>query len=38
MNKGAEDKNVNVPNELTMNILLANTRNLKGGKFLSYGA
>jgi hypothetical protein len=38
MNKGAENMNVNVPNGLSLNILLANTRNLMGGKFLSYSA
>jgi hypothetical protein len=30
--------NVNVPNGLSMNILLANTRQLMGGKFLTYSA
>jgi hypothetical protein len=38
MNKGAENMNVNVPNGLTLNTLLANTRNIMGGKFLSYSA
>jgi hypothetical protein len=30
--------NVNIPNGLTMNIMLTNTRNLMGGNFLSYWA
>jgi hypothetical protein len=38
MNKNAENMNVNVPNGLSMNILLANTRQLMGGKFLTYSA
>jgi hypothetical protein len=38
MNKGAENMNVNVPDGLSMNILLANTRQLMGGKFLTYSA
>jgi hypothetical protein len=38
MNKGAENMNVNVPNRLTLNILLGNTRNLIGGKFLGNSA
>jgi hypothetical protein len=38
MNKNAENKNVNIPRGLSMNILLANTRQLMGGKFLSYSA
>jgi hypothetical protein len=38
MNKGAENMNVNVPNGLSMNILLANTRQFMGGKFLTYSA
>jgi hypothetical protein len=38
MNKGAENMNVNIPSGLSMNILLANTRQLMGGKFLTYSA
>jgi hypothetical protein len=38
MNKNAENMNVNVPRGLSMNILLANTRQLMGGKFLTYSA
>ena len=38
MNKGAENMNVSIPNGLTMNIVLANTRQLMGGNFLSYSA
>jgi hypothetical protein len=38
MNKGAENMNVNIPSGLSMNILLANTKQLMGGKFLSYSA
>jgi hypothetical protein len=38
INKGAENMSVNVPNGLSLNILLANTRDLMGGKFLSYSA
>jgi hypothetical protein len=38
MNKNAENMNVNVPRGLFMNILLANTRQLMGGKFLTYSA
>ena len=38
MNKGAENMNVNIPRGLSMNILLANTRQLMGGKFLTYSA
>jgi hypothetical protein len=38
MNRNAEKMNVNVPDCLSMNILLANTRQLMGGKFLTYSA
>jgi hypothetical protein len=38
MNKGAENMNVSIPNGLTMNILLARTQQLMGGKFKSYSA
>jgi hypothetical protein len=38
MNKGAENMNVNIPSGLSMNILLANTRQLMGGKFLTYSS
>jgi hypothetical protein len=38
MNKNAENVNVNIPRGLSMNILLANTRQLMGGKFLTYCA
>jgi hypothetical protein len=38
MNKGAENMNVNIPSGLSMNILLANTKQLMGGKFLTYSA
>jgi hypothetical protein len=34
MNNNAE--NMNIPNGLSLNILLANTRQLMGGKFLTY--
>jgi hypothetical protein len=33
MNKGAENVNVNIPNGLTMNIMLTNTKYLMGGDF-----
>jgi hypothetical protein len=36
MNNNAE--NMNIPNGLSLNILLANTRQLMGGKFLTYSA
>jgi hypothetical protein len=38
MNRNAENMNVNIPNGLSMNILLANTIQLMGGKFLTYSA
>jgi hypothetical protein len=38
MNKNAENMNVNIPRGLSMNILLANTRQLMGGKFLTYSS
>jgi hypothetical protein len=38
MNKGAENMNVNIPSGLSLNNLLANTRQLMGGKFLSCSA
>jgi hypothetical protein len=38
MEKNAENMNVNIPSGLSMNILLANTRRLMGGKFLTYSA
>jgi hypothetical protein len=38
MNKGAENMNVNIPSGLSMNVFLTNTRQLMGGKFLSYSA
>jgi hypothetical protein len=38
MNRNAENINVNIPSGLSMNILLANTRQLMGGKFLTYSA
>ena len=38
MNKGAENMNVKILNGLSMNTLLANTKQLMGGKFLSYSA
>jgi hypothetical protein len=37
MNRNAENMNVNIPNGLSLNILLANTRQLMSGKFLTYG-
>jgi hypothetical protein len=36
MNKGAENMNVNIPNGLSLNILLDRTKQLMGGKFLTY--
>ncbi len=36
MNKNAENMNVNIPRGLSLNVLLANTRQLMGGKFLTY--
>jgi hypothetical protein len=38
MEKNAENMNVNIPSGLSMNILLAKTKNLMGGKFLTYSA
>jgi hypothetical protein len=38
MNKGAENMNVNIPNGLSLNILLNRTKQLMGGKFLAYSA
>jgi hypothetical protein len=38
MEKNAENMNVNIPSGLSMNILLGNTRQLMGGKFLTYSA
>jgi hypothetical protein len=38
MNPAAENMNVNIPSGLTLNTLFANTRQLMGGKFLSYSA
>jgi hypothetical protein len=38
MNKNAENMNVNIPRGLSLNVLLANTRQLMGGKFLTYSA
>jgi hypothetical protein len=38
MNKDAENMNVNIPNGLTMNIILEKTKQLMGGKFLTYSA
>jgi hypothetical protein len=38
MNRNAENMNVNIPSGLSMNTLLANTRQLMGGKFLTYSA
>jgi hypothetical protein len=38
MEKNAENMKVNIPSGLSMNILLANTRRLMGGKFLTYSA
>jgi hypothetical protein len=38
MNKGAENMNVNIPNGLSLNILLDRTKQLMGGKFLTYSA
>jgi hypothetical protein len=36
MNKNAENMNVNIPNGLSLNILLDRTKQLMGGKFLTY--
>jgi archaellum component FlaF (FlaF/FlaG flagellin family) len=38
MNKGAENMNVNIPNGLSLDVLLDRTKQLMGGKFLSYSA
>jgi hypothetical protein len=38
MNQGAENMSVNIPSGLTLNILLANTKQLMGNKFLAYSA
>jgi hypothetical protein len=38
MNKNAENMNVNIPNGLSLNILLDRTKQLMGGKFLTYSA
>jgi hypothetical protein len=38
MNKNAENMNLNNPRGLSTNILLANTRQLMGGKFLTCSA
>jgi hypothetical protein len=38
MNKGAENMNVNIPNGLSLNVLLDRTKQLMGGKFLTYSA
>jgi hypothetical protein len=38
MNKGAENMPVVIPSGLTLNILLANTKQLMGGRFLAYSA
>jgi archaellum component FlaF (FlaF/FlaG flagellin family) len=36
MNKNAENMNVNIPNGLSLNVLLDETKQLMGGKFLTY--
>ena len=36
MNKNAENMNVNIPNVLSLNVLLDRTKQLMGGKFLPY--
>jgi archaellum component FlaF (FlaF/FlaG flagellin family) len=38
MNKGAENMNVNIPNGLSLNVLLDRTKQLMGGKFLTYSS
>jgi hypothetical protein len=38
MNKGAEDMPVAIPSGLTLNILLANTKQLMSNKFLAYSS
>ena len=38
MNKNAENMNVNITRGVSINILLANTRQLMGGKFLTYSS
>jgi hypothetical protein len=38
MNKNAENMNVNIPNGLSLNILLDRTKQLMSGKFLTYSA
>ena len=38
MNRNVENMNVNIPRGLTTNILLANSRQLMGGDFLTYSA
>lgn len=38
INKGAENMNVNIPNGLSLNILLDRTKQLMGGKFLTYSS
>jgi hypothetical protein len=38
MNKGAENMPVSIPSGITLNSLLANTKQLMGGKFLAYSA
>jgi hypothetical protein len=38
MNKNAENMNVNIPSGISLNILLDRTKQLMGGKFLTYSA
>jgi hypothetical protein len=38
MNKNAENMNVNIPSGISLNVLLDRTKQLMGGKFLTYSA
>jgi hypothetical protein len=38
MNQGAQNMQVDIPNGLTLNIMLANAKQFMGGNFLSYSA
>jgi hypothetical protein len=38
MNRNPENMNVNIPNGLSLNVLLDRTKHLMGGKFLTYSA
>ena len=38
MNKNAENMNINIPSGISLNVLLDRTKQLMGGKFLTYSA